>query len=318
MNVSYCSYRLNNHRIFLDTCYKSTKQFTVGFSKVILPSSAAVIHKYIINDTQGVLPQRLTNFIFSGNSIWIMGGRERLIPKGRRTNVPPVYKDSFTNKIFVLKHDFIESDLKLPFPLAYHCAILTTQPSKRLFIHGGATSLTTPFNGVIIYHFTNNSWTTIEQGNPCMMSKLTLTFEQSQCGALNDNLMVVPTAKSCTAIFDLVTWNWLEPIYNDGRVGNFGGVLIKSKDKLLYLGGRKQSLRNSSFDGTKRVYGQESVQLGIDYKWVYQVRNSDTVHTITVDSSLSNHTKHLFSAIILTSYFDQYKNYRITKSNFKL
>ena len=209
----------------------------------------------------------------SDDSVWVLGGRERLIPAGGPLDLPPAYKETFTDKIFTFKHDFRESDLTLPMPLAYHCAVLLSKHPKRLFIHGGATNLWNPFNDVLIYHFSNNSWMTLERTqNPCG-TPIRAALDQTQCGLFEEeDLVVVPSINSCTAIFDPKSLRWIRSVTDDGREGSFGGVLIRAtKGRLLYLGGSKHALRNDSLDGVQRVHGQENVQQGVDHKWVYQV-----------------------------------------------
>lgn len=75
--------------------------------------------------------------------------------------------------------------------------------------------------------------------------------------------------ESCTAIFDLITMKWKSVIIDDGRIGVFGGTLVKVKDKLLYLGGSTDRYHNSSKDGPKRFTAQEEIQYGVEYTWKY-------------------------------------------------
>ena len=58
-------------------------------------------------------------------------------------------------------------------------------------------------------------------------------------------------------------------VLDDGRVGFFGGTLVKAKGKLLYLGGSADRYRDSSKDGPKRFSYQEELQYGVKYSWRY-------------------------------------------------
>ena len=70
-------------------------------------------------------------------------------------------------------------------------------------------------------------------------------------------------------VFNLELMRWDKKVTSDGRKGLFGGALIKTNEKLLYLGGSEQLHRDASRDGPFRQPDDETLLTGMEYRWAH-------------------------------------------------
>ena len=259
-------------------CHSHSSKTSVGFSNKLLPVDSAIVH---VED-----------------EVWSLGGRERFIPEDGPLMEPASFKNVFSRSIIILKtlslsQDFVDSiDHRLPFPLAYHCAVYMKE-TKQLFVHGGSLNANDQFNGVLLYNINNRKWKIINEENPCGSL---LQYETTQCEMYDDQIIVVPLAnarnESCTALFGINSQSWIKSITKDGRDGLFGGVLIKTKGKLLYLGGSRNRYRSYDKDRARTLSDQESVQSGLHYLWHYDGLNEPWMKKIY---EFNGHSWHVWS-----------------------
>ena len=236
-------------------CYSYNGKMSVGFSQKLMPVNSGVVD--VIDE------------------IWFIGGRERTLPKDGPLKETASYGANYTNKVIVLSKSHLSNDfrvnetLALPFGIAFHCGLLIRGYNK-IFVHGGITNNGTQFLDVLFYDRENMTWDVVKESNPCGSVPL---YESTQCELYNKDIIVVPSAntrnQSCTSTFNMNNMKWDKHILNDGRYGIYGGVLINAKSRLLYLGGRRSRLRDSSEDTFRKLSDQESVVSSIFFLWHY-------------------------------------------------
>ena len=149
------------------------------------------------------MPSEAAIIEVNSDSIWILGGRERLTEGEIATKLPPSYKHThsaiiYTLSLRYLSEDFQVSPIRLPKPLAYHCAVFLPKRNS-IFIHGGATNTSkrSPDTFLLDLDALSSGWENIGykgngDDNYCQMSD-DFDYTNSMCESHEDRYIVVPT-----------------------------------------------------------------------------------------------------------------------------
>ena len=203
----------------------------------------------------------------------ILGGRKRIIPLLNPLHFSPKFDSIYSSDIYtldtgILSNDFRKSsDVKLPIGLAFHCA-LYVETLDSIFVHGGQRNDSSHSEMTLLLSVRSNVWKVL----PLMESTCDRVplFHETNCGILNDNLIVIPQIGSCTTLFDVDSLQW-RTVNTDGRKSVYGGVMINGdfNNKLYFLGGREYLHRNSTKDRIVKITGQEYIKSYTAWKWTY-------------------------------------------------